>query len=76
MTRPRKPTPEPLADGVSCVAIAGLGLLGGSLGLALRKSAVGVRVLGYARRAETVEQALGNGLDEFINDWLRANPKE
>ena len=41
------------------VAIAGLGLMGGSLGLALCGRAR--RVIGIARRAETVEQALAIG---------------
>lgn len=44
------------------VAILGLGLIGGSLGLALRSSAPGkVHVVGYARRAETGELALSMG---------------
>ena len=41
------------------IAIAGLGLMGGSLGLALR-GRVG-RVIGIARRAETIDQALAAG---------------
>lgn len=41
------------------VAIAGLGLMGGSLGLALRGHVQ--RVVGIARRAETVQQALAIG---------------
>ena len=41
------------------VAIAGLGLMGGSLGLALRGHVQ--RVIGIARRAETVQQALEIG---------------
>jgi prephenate dehydrogenase len=44
---------EPLSD--CTVAIAGLGLMGGSLGLALRGKVA--RVLGIARRAETIQQA-------------------
>jgi prephenate dehydrogenase len=44
----------------SCtVAIAGLGLMGGSLGLALRGKAR--RVIGVARRPETLQQALALG---------------
>jgi len=38
------------------IAIAGLGLMGGSLGLALRGRVQ--RVIGIARRAETIDQAL------------------
>lgn len=41
------------------VAIAGLGLMGGSLGLALRGQVE--RVIGIARRTETVQQALAVG---------------
>ncbi len=41
------------------VAIAGLGLMGGSLGLALRGQVQ--RVIGIARRTETVQQALDMG---------------
>lgn len=40
------------------VAIAGLGLLGGSLGLALRRALPDLRVLGCARRHESIRQAV------------------
>jgi prephenate dehydrogenase len=43
------------------VAIVGLGLLGGSWGLALKKTGFTGRILGYARRAETRAQALREG---------------
>ena len=42
------------------VAIIGLGLIGGSLGLALK--AAGAEVAGYARRAETASAALARGV--------------
>lgn len=48
---------KPLSD--CTVAIAGLGLMGGSLGLALRGQVQ--RVIGVARRAGTVQQALAIG---------------
>jgi prephenate dehydrogenase len=48
---------KPLAD--CTIAIAGLGLMGGSLGLALRGKVA--RVIGIARRAETVQQAVAIG---------------
>lgn len=48
---------KPLPD--CTVAIAGLGLMGGSLGLALRGQVQ--RVIGIARRAETLQQALDLG---------------
>lgn len=41
------------------IAIAGLGLMGGSLGMALQGRVE--RVIGIARRAETIEQALAAG---------------
>lgn len=44
------------------IAILGLGLMGGSLGLALKGRGYGGCVQGYARRAETVRYALENGL--------------
>ncbi len=43
------------------VTIAGLGLLGGALALALKQKQPATRVLGYARRAETIDQALAAG---------------
>ncbi len=50
------PAPAPaLAD--PPVALLGLGLMGGSLGLALRAAGYGGRVTAYARRAETRDQA-------------------
>jgi prephenate dehydrogenase len=51
------PHEKPLAD--CTIAIAGLGLMGGSLGLALRGRVR--QVVGIARRAETVQQALALG---------------
>ena len=60
---------KPLAD--CTVAIAGLGLMGGSLGLALRGKAA--CVVGIARRAETVEQALAIGaIDAGASDLSAA----
>lgn len=50
------------------VAIIGLGLMGGSLGLALRKSRAGVLVNGWARREETRLEALENKIVDEIFD--------
>ncbi len=47
-------------------AILGLGLMGASLGLALRRA--GVRVAGYARRAETRAQALSRGICDRVHE--------
>jgi prephenate dehydrogenase len=55
------------------VAIVGLGLLGGSLGLALKKAGFKGRVVGYARRDETRQQALSAGaIDEDFSDVNKA----
>jgi len=55
------------------VAIVGLGLLGGSWGLALKKAGFTGRIVGYARRAETREQALSEGaIDEGFADVTEA----
>ncbi len=43
------------------VSILGLGLMGGSLGLALRRHAPRTRVVGWARRPETRAEALRSG---------------
>jgi prephenate dehydrogenase len=55
------------------VAILGLGLLGGSLGLALKKARFMGRIVGYARRVETRERALTEGaIDEASADLAQA----
>lgn len=55
------------------LAIMGLGLMGSSLGLALKKRGVPVRIQAYARRAETCEAALKLGaVDAACTDPLEA----
>ena len=55
------------------VAIVGLGLLGGSWGLALKKAGFPGRIVGYARRGETRDQALANGaVDEGFAEVTEA----
>jgi prephenate dehydrogenase len=55
------------------VAIVGLGLLGGSWGLALKKAGFTGRIVGYARRAETRARALRAGaVDEGFTDVTEA----
>ncbi|MBW4523293.1 MAG: prephenate/arogenate dehydrogenase [Scytolyngbya sp. HA4215-MV1] len=50
------------------IGIAGLGLIGGSLGLDFRS--LGHEVLGVSRRPETCEQAIGLGVvDRASTDW-------
>lgn len=59
------------------VAIAGLGLIGGSLGLALRERGLARRVLGLPRRAETIREGLEIGaIDEGSLDLSRAAEAE
>ncbi len=54
-------------------AILGLGLMGGSLGLAIRRRKLADRVVGYARRVRTRRQALDRGaVDQAVADPLAA----
>lgn len=65
---PRKSTRETPVAAKQRVAIIGLGLMGGSLGLALKKGRNAPLVCGYARRAETRKQALDIGaVDEVFS---------
>jgi len=57
--------PQQNAD---AVAILGLGLMGGSLGLALRARGFRGRVAGYARRAEVRAEALRRGAADEVFD--------
>src|SRR5579875_3548029 len=51
------------------VSILGVGLLGGSIGLAVRERIKGCRVVGYGHRAETLRAALQIGaLDEAFDE--------
>jgi len=55
------------------VSILGLGLLGASLGLALRKHASGTRIMGYAHRGATARAALKRGAaDEVFENPVEA----
>lgn len=48
------------------VCIAGVGLIGGSLGLALKKASLCRRIIGLGRRQESLQKALEKGaIDEF-----------
>lgn len=48
------------------LGIVGVGLLGGSLGLALKSRAPGVRIVGIGRSAERLAEALRRGaIDEY-----------
>ncbi len=51
------------------IAIIGLGLIGGSLGLALKRSARSLSIVGWDRDPHAGEQALARGaVDQFVQD--------
>ena len=57
------------------VSIVGLGLIGGSLGMALRKGRVARRVIGFSRHEATIRRAKDRGAvddacTELCPDWL------
>jgi len=55
------------------LSIIGVGLLGGSLGLAARSTLNGCKIVGYGHRRETLERALEIGaIDEAAADLKRA----
>ncbi len=57
----------------NCLAIIGLGLMGGSLGLACKQSTATCTVRGYARREETRQLALDMGaVDQVFDDPKQA----
>lgn len=58
--RPMAVSSKPLGD-VGQVTIVGVGLLGGSIGLALRQAGYGGRIVGVGRRREVVERAVQLG---------------
>lgn len=58
------------------IAILGTGLMGSSLGLALKKRGVPVRIHAYARRAETRETALNLGVADAVFSDPAAAVKE
>lgn len=55
------------------IAIIGLGLIGGSMGLALRGTGAGYEVVGFARRPEVASRALELGaVDRIEGDMISA----
>jgi prephenate dehydrogenase len=51
------------------LSILGVGLLGGSIGLALKKQASPCKIIGYGHREESLKAALSMGaIDEFTRD--------
>lgn len=62
-----------MASKINRLAIVGLGLMGGSLGLAIKKRRLPIRVVGYARRPEVCAEALRIGAcDETHQELARA----
>lgn len=53
------------------VSVIGLGLIGGSLGLALKKYVPGVVVKGYSQRSETTQFALRSGAIDTVASNLK-----
>src|SRR5262245_61957748 len=55
------------------ITLVGVGLLGGSLGLAIKRSGLAKRVSGYVRRAASIEECKKAGaVDEASCDLARA----
>jgi len=57
------------------ISIVGLGLIGGSLGLALRKGKIARKVIGFSRHEATIRRAIARGAiddgdTELCPDWL------
>lgn len=51
------------------IAIIGLGLIGGSIGLGLKKASPEVKIIGIPRREETIQEAIKRGaIDEGTTD--------
>ncbi|MBN2186855.1 MAG: prephenate dehydrogenase/arogenate dehydrogenase family protein [Dehalococcoidia bacterium] len=59
------------------VAIIGLGLIGGSIGLALKQTSdPGWKIVGYARRPEVASQALSSSIVDKIEASLKETVKD
>ena len=61
-------TPHQATDGLGHTAILGLGLIGGSLALALRSSGLAASVIGYDAGSETARQAASLGAVDRVAD--------
>jgi len=53
------------------IAIIGIGLLGGSLGLAIRERGLAKSVYGYVRRQEVIEKCVASGIVDWVGCDLR-----
>lgn len=75
MAAPTLPTQETGFNSPSygTVCIVGVGLIGGSFGLAVKKHGIAGRVIGVARTAATIEKAIACGaIDEGFDDVAAA----
>jgi prephenate dehydrogenase len=61
---------------ISTLALVGVGLIGGSVGLAARRRGVGTRVIGYDRDRTALDQALGRGILDEAAPSLAAAVRE
>ena len=61
---------------ISTLALIGVGLIGGSVGLAARRRGIGTRVVGFDRDRLTLEQALGRGILDEAAPSLAAAVRE
>ena len=52
------------------VCIIGLGLIGGSIGLAMKRSKISNQIIGFARSNSTLKRAIELGLVDKVNDNL------
>ena len=53
------------------IAVIGLGLIGGSIGLALRKVSPEMEIIGYSRRKETASLAMELGVVHSVGETLK-----
>ncbi|HDZ16401.1 MAG TPA: prephenate dehydrogenase/arogenate dehydrogenase family protein, partial [Methylophaga aminisulfidivorans] len=58
------------------LAVIGVGLIGGSLALALKKKAAVDEVVGYARSSEVRKQALDLGIIDYAADSIAEAVRE
>lgn len=59
-----------MLQGIEQITIIGTGLLGGSIGLGLRRAGYGGRRVGFGRRAEVCQRALERGCIDAVYDDL------
>ena len=70
-------TQEPQAPYWNTIAIYGVGLIGGSIGMALRSRQRCARVVGIGRNADRLQKAVALGaIDEFVIDPAKSPPPD